>query len=122
MHLTEFLELLAALRPLRAVVRDTSKAFNSAWHAGLCRKFKSYGVSDQIFGLPSFLSNRHLQVAFDRKPPQKYINVGALIGFILGPTIFLLYINDLSDVICNIESRAEDTTLYYNFGQTYDLW
>ena len=96
---------LAAVRPLTAVALDISKAFNSVWHAGLCRKFKSYGVSDQIFGLSFFLSNRRLQVAFDRKPPQKYINnVGVLIGFILGPTIFLLYINDLSDdVICNID-------------------
>ena len=43
----------------RAVALDISKAFDSVCHAGLLQKFKSYGISGQIFGLiSSFLSNR----------------------------------------------------------------
>ena len=41
---------------------------------------------------------------------------------ILGPTLFLLYVNDLPDgVICNIAIYA-DTTLYSKCGQTSGLW
>ena len=42
---------------------------------------------------------------------------------LLGPTLFLLYINDLpDDVICNIAIYADDTTLYSKYNQASDLW
>ena len=44
-------------------------------------------------------------------------------GSILGPTLFLLYINDLpDDVICNIAIYADDATLYSKSDQISDLW
>ena len=44
-------------------------------------------------------------------------------GSILGPRVFLLYINDLPDnVICNIAIYADDTTLYSKCDQASDLW
>ena len=94
---------------------ETSKAFDRVWHAGLLHKLKSYGISGQIFGLiSSFLSNRQLQVVLDGKSSQEYlVNAGVPPGSILGPTFFLLYINDLpDDVICDIVIYADDTTLY----------
>ena len=43
----------------RAVALDMSKAFDRVWYAGFLHKLKSYGISDQKFGLiSSFLSNR----------------------------------------------------------------
>ena len=92
-----------------------SKAFDRVWHAGLLHKLKSYGISGQIFGLiSSFLSNRQLWVVLDRNSSQEYpVDSGVPQGPILGPTLFLLYINDLpDDVICHIAIYADDTTLY----------
>ena len=109
----------------RAVALDISKAFNRVWHAGLLHKLKSYGISGQIFGLIfSFLSNRRLQVVLDGKSSQEYpVNAGVPQGSILGPTLFLVYINDLpDDVICNIAIYADDTTLYSKCDQASDLW
>ena len=84
-------------------------------HAGLLHICKSYVISGQIFGLiSSFLSNRRLRVVLVGKSPQEYpINAGVPQGSILGPTLFIVYINDLpDDVICDIAIDADDTTLY----------
>ena len=109
----------------RAVALDISMAFGRVWHAGLLNKLKSYGISGQIFSLiSSFLSNRRLRVVLDGKSSQEYpVNVGVPQGSILGPTLFLLYINDLpDDVICDIAIYADDTTLYSMCDWASDLW
>ena len=109
----------------RAVALDISKAFDRVWHAALLHKLKSYGISGQIFGLiSSFLSNRRLRVVLDGKSSQEYpVNAGVPQGSILGPTLFLLYINDLpDDFICNIAIYGDDTTLYSKCDQASDLW
>ena len=109
----------------QAVALDISKAFNRVLHAGLLHKLKSYGHLGKIFGLiSSFLSNRQLRVVLDGKSSQEYpVNSGVPQGSILGPTLSLLYINDLpGDVICNITIYADDTTLYSKCNQASDLW
>ena len=109
----------------RAVALDISKAFDRVWHSGLLHKLKSYGISGQIFGLiSSFLSNRWLRVVLDGKSSQEYpVNAGVPQGSILGPSLSLLYINDLpDDGIWNIAICADETILYSKCDQTSDLW
>ena len=63
-------------------------------------------------------------MVLDGKSAQEYpVNAGAPQGFILGPTLFLLYINDLPDhVICNIAIYSDDTTRCSKYDQVSDLW
>ena len=109
----------------RAVARDISKDFDRVRHAVLLQKLRFYGISGRTFGLiSSFLSNRRLWVVLDGKSPQEYpVNAGVPQGSILGPTLFLLYINEPpDDVICNIAIYADDATLYSKCSKASDLW
>ena len=58
------------------------------------------------------------------KSSQEYpVNVGVPQGCIFGPTLFLLYTDDLpDDVICDIAIYADDTTLFSKCDQASDLW
>ena len=108
----------------RAVALDISKAFNRVWHAGLLHKLKSFKEFQVRYLALFFSPNRQLRVVLDGKSSQEYpVNAGVPKGSILGPTLFLLYINDLPDnVICNIAIYADDTTLYCKCDQASDLW
>ena len=57
------------------------------------------------------------------KPPQEYpVNARVPQGSIRGPTLFILYINGLSDDICDTAIYADNTTLYSIRNQVSDLW
>ena len=104
---------------------DIYMAFNRVWHAGILHKLNSYKISGQIFNLfSSFLSNRWLRVVLNGKSSQECpVNAGVPQCFILGPTLFLLYTNDLpDDVACDIAIYVDDTTLCSKCYQATDLW
>ena len=63
-------------------------------------------------------------MVLDGKSSQEYpVNAGVPQGSILGPTLFLLYINDLpDDVICDIAIYADNAALYSKCDWVSDLW
>ena len=63
-------------------------------------------------------------MVMDGKSSQEYpVNAGVSQGYILGPKLFVLFINDIpDDVICNISIYVDDNTLYSKCDQASDLW
>lgn len=97
---------------------DFAKAFDTVNHQILIGKLKYYGVDGTTLDLfKSYLSNRSQVVEVNGKISDKgTIKHGVPQGSILGPLLFLLYINDISQSsdILNFFLFADDTTVYYS--------
>ena len=99
----------------RAVFLDISKAFDKTWHDGLIYKLKQMGIDgDLVKLLGDYLSNRFQRVVLNgQESGWKKINAGVPQGSVLGPLLFLVYINDLTDNISsNIKLFADDSSLF----------
>ena len=100
---------------VRAIFLDISKAFDKVWHDGLIFKLKQNGVSGTLLKLlQNYLINRKQRVIHNGSSSDfSAIESGVPQGSVLGPLIFLIYINDLEkDIKSNINFFADDTMLF----------
>ena len=97
---------------------DLSKAFDTLQHDILMDKLKHYGVRGQALKwFESYLSNRYQTVNISDCSSEKCnITCGVPQGSILGPLLFLIYLNDLPNVsnLAKFISFADDTTIVYS--------
>ena len=102
---------------MRVLAVDIAGAFDKVSHRGLLRKAEALGISGELLQwIRSYLSDRKLQavVGGHTSPPQG-IDAGVLQGSILGPILFLFYVNDLEDHLppgVELAVYADDTTIY----------
>ena len=99
----------------RAVFLDISKAFDKVWHEGLIFKLRQNGVSGGLLKLmENYLHNRKQRVVLNgSESDYVIIESGVPQGSVLGPLLFLIYINDLeSNIKSNVKFFADDTMLF----------
>lgn len=94
---------------------DISKAFDKVWHKGIIFKLNKYGIKGPLLRwFESYLENRIQKVVINGyKSDGKPVLAGVPQGSVLGPLLFIIYINDIVDGInCNIRLFADDTSIY----------
>ena len=100
---------------VRAVFLDISKAFDKVWRDGLIFKLKQNGVSSSfLMFFQNYLNNRKQRVVLNGSySSYSTVQSGVPQGSVLGPLLFLIYINDLErNIKSNIKLFADDTMLY----------
>ena len=91
----------------RAVFLDISKAFDKVWHDGLLFKLRR-----NFFG--NYLSNRYQRVVLNEKE-SNWINIesGVPQGSVLGPLLFLVFINDLPEnLLSTMKLFTDDSSIF----------
>ena len=98
------------------ILVDLQKAFDTLGHGILLEKMKYFGFWASVIKMfESYLSNRKFLVCIDVFSEAGTLKYGVPQGSILGPLLFLLYVNDLPQSLSNPGSYlyADDTCIFY---------
>ena len=102
---------------------DISKAFDRVWHRDLLHKLEKYGIKGELLlWIESYLNSRKQKVFVNGVlSSQMKLNAGVP-GSVLGPLLFLIYINDIAD---NLTGKArlfaDDTSLSYSLSDLAEI-
>ena len=115
MFLVEITKWVDDGSPVHVIYLDFQKAFDKVPHQRLIRRLKSHGMGNSILNwVEQWLTDRRQMVFVDGEVSSwKSVLRGEPQGSVLGPILFLVYINDLEErVIGKILKCADDTKLF----------
>ena len=96
-------------------ILDFGKAFCKVDHRKLCLKLSHYSIKGKCLGwIDAFLSGRTQEVILNGKSSEKSnVTSGVPQGTVLGPLLFLVYINDVPSIVLSfLRIFADDAYLY----------
>ncbi len=121
-------ELMDDGKTVDMVFLEFAKAFDSVNRRMLCLKLRAYRINLKVVDwVQVFLSNRHFRVHVNRQvSDSRSAGIGVPQGCVLGPTLFLPFVNDLPDVLeCKVLLFADDAKLssenFHSQTTPYDL-
>jgi len=106
------------------VFLDIIRAFDRVWRKGLLYKMKKMDFNNQLLaGTENYLSSRSQKVVITgQSSPILETNAGALQGSILGPLLFLIFVNDIEHQIkSDLYIFADDTTMAREYTSVSDV-
>ena len=107
-------ESLDSDKDVCAIFRDVSKTFDKVWHEGLISNLRQFVITCTLISLlEHYLTDRSQRVVLNGKiSPSQSISARVPQGLILGPLLFLTYVNDVKyNIISSIKLFADDTAL-----------
>ena len=97
------------------ILLDFSKAFDKVNHSKLLWKLHQYGIRGHVLNwIQAFLGSRSQRVVIEGEESESIpVTSGVSQDSVLGPILFLIYINDLPDEVCSqVRLFVDDTALY----------
>ncbi len=112
----EWVDILEEDYPMDVIYLDFKKAFDYIPHQRLLRKLQAYGIEGKILTwISSLLTGRRQRVVYDgEKSEWSDVESGIPQGSVLGPVLFVLFINDLPSVVQSIMKIFADDTKVNN--------
>ena len=104
------------------IIMDFAKAFDDVPHRRLAYKLEYYGIRNILQWITTWLSGRKQKVVIDgvSSDPAPVLS-GVPQGSVLGPILFLIFMNDLPDNInSTVRLFADDCVLYRNIRRSED--
>ena len=120
----DWTEALDNKHQIEVIYMDIRKAFDTVPHKRLMLKINHLGINDKLlFWIKDFLDQRlqHVKI-MDNISSSKQVISGIPQGTVLGPILFIMYINDLPDnITSHLFMFADDTKIYKKSNEHYDL-
>ena len=120
----KFCKSVSEGKEIRIVFLDISKAFDRVWHRGLLKKLEHFGIKGCLLEwFRDYLYDRTQRVVVNGQSSDWIrITAGVPQGSVLGPLLFLVFINDIVHVVTNCQIRlfADDTCLFVEVDNRAD--